>query len=61
MRFIITKDKATYESLCNQQVPLLSTLGEHTESPTWFFLNQLNFTSNNVEDLKFCLSDTLFF
>ena len=60
MRFIITQDKNTFKAL-SKQMPVFQTLNAHTKSPTWIFLNQLNFESNDVEGLSFCLTDTLFF
>ena len=60
MRYIITQDKKTYKALC-KQMPVFQTINGHTEKPTWIFLNQLNFESNDVEGLSFCLTDTLFF
>ena len=60
MRFIITQDKKTFDSL-SQKMPVFQTLNGHTEKPTWIFLNRLCFENNDEEGLSFCLTDTLFF
>lgn len=62
MRFIITQDKSTYEALIGK-LRLMQTLNGHTETPTWIFLNSLgvNFSTPEYENLRFCLSDTMFF
>lgn len=62
MRFIITQDKTTFEALSGK-LRLMQTLNATTETPTWIFLNSVgvNFTTPEYKDLRFCLSDTLFF
>lgn len=62
MRFIITQDKSTYEALIGK-LRLMQTLNSHTEAPTWIFLNSpgVNFSTPEYENLRFCLSDTMFF
>lgn len=62
MRFIMTQDKATYDALVGK-LRLMQTLNANTENPTWIFLNSLsvNFSTPEFENLRFCLSDTMFF
>ena len=62
MRFIITQDERTFKTL-SEKMPLFQVLNSHTEKPTWIFMNSigLQFNQKGMEDLSFCLSDTLFF